>query len=160
MFISLSETFQRKRDEMFESAKNTPLTSKITVNHSQQLDHFINHFQSKRHSEIYIAEMLDNQTLTVKLKGQLDINTSSNLTNYIDQNKHQWLNVEKLYIDILDLHFFDTSGIKSIVSFMEEMKTKSISISLITTKRAFEILDLMGVTEVFDDCNDKTFHTI
>ncbi|KAB8125717.1 STAS domain-containing protein [Gracilibacillus oryzae] len=160
MFFSLSESYQRKKDELFESAKNTPLTSQVTVSHSQQLDHFINHFQNKKDSEIYVIEMIDKQTLTLKLEGQLDLVTASQLDHFIQENKPHWLEVDKLYIDLLDLHFFDTSGIKSIVTFMEEMKKRSLSISLITTKRTFEILDIMGVTDIFNNYNDETFHTI
>ncbi|MFC4401955.1 STAS domain-containing protein [Gracilibacillus xinjiangensis] len=160
MFISLSESFQRKRDELFESAKNRPLTSKITVSHSQELDHFINHFQSKTYSEINISEMIDKHKLTIKLEGQLDLVTSCKLDNFIAQNKQKWKGIKKICIDLLNLNFFDTSGIQSIVSFMEEMKKKSIEISLITTKRTFEILNLMGVTQVFNDCNDQSFHKL
>jgi anti-anti-sigma factor len=149
MFFSVSSVFERKRKELNQITNlNIPLTSEEALKRSTELDHFVIHFQNRKLSELDIYETLKGSTLTIKIKGQLDIDTSEILLSYIDLNKDKWTKIQDLYVDMTELNFFDTSGIRSLILFLLEARKNNISIKTInTTKTAYKIIEFMGIPD-------------
>jgi anti-anti-sigma factor len=149
MFFSVSSIFENKRKALNQIAHlNIPLTSEEALKRSTELDHFVVHFQNRKHSELEFCELLKGSTLTITLKGQLDINTSEILLSYMDFHKNRWSEVVDLHIDMTGICFFDTTGIRSLLLFLLEARRINISIKTINlTKTAYNIIEFMGIPD-------------
>lgn len=157
MFFSISHALERKRKELNQMSANAPLTSEETLHHSKQLDLFINHYQHQKKSNLNVDGSIESSTFILKLKGQLDLNTTELLTDYIETIKHKFKKVSELSIDLGELHFFDTSGIHSLMLLLIEARDHNISINEInTTKTSFEVLNLMGIPDILHKMNCGT----
>ncbi|MFC3885649.1 STAS domain-containing protein [Bacillus songklensis] len=155
MFFSVSNAFEKKRIELNQIVNlNTPLTSEEALYHSQQLDHFVTLYQNQKRSELDISENLEESTLTINIKGQLDIVTSEYLTSYIEMNKQKWEQHKELYVNLLELKFFDTLGIRSLLLLILEAKNNNLLIKINNiSKAAYEIFNIMGVSKYLDKMN-------
>lgn len=162
MFYSVSNAFERKRTELNRIVnKNNTLTSRETLHHSKQLDHIVNLYQNQGLSEMKISEYFDGSKLTIEIKGQLDLVTSENLAFYVEMNKAKWNRIHELYINLVDLNFFDTSGIRSLLMLILEAKKNNILVKTIkTSKTAFEVLKIMGIQKTLERINCGTIISI
>lgn len=162
MYFSVSTAFERKRMDLNRIARlHTSLTSQETLYHSEQLDHFVNLYQKQNSSELEICENLEGATLTIEFNGQLDIVTSDVLTTYIETNRDRWIRIEELNIDLIELSFFDTSGIHSLVLLILEARENSVSIKTINTSEStFQILNVMGIADALEENNSGIFKVI
>lgn len=148
-FLSISTAFERKKKELFKSASNsTSLTSEEILRNSMQLDYFINLYQNKKtSSDLYIVEMKNDEKLIIKITGQLDMYSSEELISFIDQKKGQWKDVQELTIDLIELKFLDTSGLRTLLLLLLQARQLNISIGKIMTNRTlYEVLNAMGIT--------------
>lgn len=162
VFFSVTKAFHKQRMQLHQIVNsNASFTSKEVIYHSKQLDHFVNLFQNKKLSELTINDDLEGSKLTIKMNGQLDVVTSETLTSYVENNKKRWSIIHELYINLVDLNFFDTSGIQSLISLILEARNNHISIkTIITSKTAFEILSVMGIPNTLKQMNCGNFEPI
>lgn len=159
MIFSVSNAFERKRKELYKlSHSDTSFISEDTLYHSKQLDHFVNLYQNQKRSELHLAENIDGSKLTIKIKGQLDLITSEELTTFFESRKNKWTHLKELYIDLIDLHFFDTSGLRSVIVLLDEARKLNISIKTIfTNQTTYEVLTIMGLPKALKKINYGTF---
>jgi anti-anti-sigma factor len=158
MLLSLTNAFEKTREELYNRAKSTTsLTSSEILYQSQQLDYFITLFQNKNFSDFVVTYRVEESKLFIEIKGQLDIITSDELKSFITLNKEKWGDIKEFYIDLSHLNFFDTTGIQSIVSLITDAKSDGISIkSIITNQTAYEIFNMIGISSALKKLNCGT----
>jgi anti-anti-sigma factor len=159
MLLSVSNAFERKRMELIRVSKlSTSLTSEATLEHSKQLDHFINLFQNQKHPEIDISHKIKNSTLTITIKGQLDIVTSQSLTSYLDTCEIGLTNVQTLYINLLELNFFDTTGIRPLLLLIQQADDLNILTKEIkASDTVFNVFGAMGISNYLKKINCEVY---
>lgn len=83
----------------------------------------------------------------IKLRGELDISSVGNFKSTVLRAK---IDVPRLRIDFIDLDFIDSTGVGTLVEILRELKEEDYKIEVCNISHdIFEILDLLGITEMF-----------
>ena len=93
-----------------------------------------------------IAGSKENDTLTVKLSGRLDTNTSPKLEGYLHQNIE---GEKKLIIDLSDAQYVSSAGLRVFLYAHKEMQKQAGEVVLKSPNvYVADVLDATGFTDI------------
>ena len=94
-----------------------------------------------------IAKTLENGVLTVELDGKLDNTTTPSLG---DEIKAYISDTDKLIIDMKNLNYFSSAGLRLLLSLHKKMKKKSGMIIKNVNSENMEVFELTGFKDILN----------
>ena len=93
------------------------------------------------------TKTFENGTLTVLLDGKLDTNTTPQVQSEIEADIQ---NAEALVIDMKDLKYISSAGLRLLLSFHKKMMAKGGMTIKNVNETNMEILDFTGFTDILN----------
>lgn len=94
-----------------------------------------------------------NNTLIVKIDGELDHHTSEIIKEMIDKEYEK--GYKNLVFDLKDLYFMDSSGIGVIIGRYKKVKENNGNIAMVKVNtRLYKIIELSGLLKIIKCYND------
>lgn len=97
----------------------------------------------------------DENTLTVVMKGVLDISTVDDFKETVLglQNQQEFQETKNLVFDFSRLKFIDSTGMGALATVIRKIgDRKCIQVKNIPPD-IYEVFEILGVMEIFDNCN-------
>ncbi len=94
-----------------------------------------------------IVKEFDNNTLTVFIEGKLDTTTTPTATDEIESAVE---NADSLIIDMKDLKYMSSAGLRLILSLHKKMASKGGMTVKNVNETNMEIFDLTGFTDILN----------
>ncbi|MDR3291440.1 MAG: STAS domain-containing protein [Methanobrevibacter sp.] len=89
----------------------------------------------------------ENNKLTVKVSGNLDITSAFELENEINKNIS---GIEELNLDFKDLDYISSAGIRTIVTIKQSMENKGKMIITNATPFVMNVFETTGVNKILN----------
>lgn len=96
-----------------------------------------------------IKQLKDGNTLTLKIEGRIDTNTSPELADLLPNVLG---GVEELIIDIEEVNYVSSAGLRVLLSAQKAMNGKGKMIVKNVCEEVMEVFELTGFNEILTIC--------